>query len=389
MEGPQKKFLKDGIPVYPRKVDTIITHPGKNRIKLGFNEPSESVKRAKIYWRNKSDSIIVNVDSLRNQSVNDTVSVIINDLPEGTYTFQMVNFDREGNKSVQTEATSRVYGDNYQNIILPRTINEAVFYSKNNQLRIKWDDLTDSDAIFTIVNYKDLSGMDRKDTVLYAQNKDTLFDFDLERNFDYRTMYLPESLAIDTFRTKKVVGNVTRIHHEQIPKSGFEPFHLPTDYYKEHSAGYSMKNLWDGITNTHRHILLFVPPGSYPTWFTFDMGVKAKLYRMKLFSRKGQSYVQGDPKEFEIWGSNNPDPDGGWDNWVKLGHFVDKKPSGVGPATEEDKNYAEVQGKDFTFPDFKNTPAVRYIRFKLISTWDGNTSGSYRIAELTFWGDIK
>ncbi len=57
-------------------------------------------------------------------------------------------------------------------------------------------------------------------------------------------------------------------------------------------------------------------------------------------------------REFEIWGSNNPNADGSWASWDSIGTFESFKPSGLplGQVSAEDIQFARVDGEDFDFP---------------------------------------
>ncbi|WP_298652091.1 DUF5000 domain-containing lipoprotein [uncultured Proteiniphilum sp.] len=182
---------------------------------------------------------------------------------------------------------------------------------------------------------------------------------------------------------------LTPLFEQKLDKSLFKHVALKTDYYKHHQH-WDITKLWNGNYNHHDDIFCTSPGHGLPQWFTFDLGVTATLSRFKLHSRNAGltdgSYNGGDPKMFEIYGSNNPDPDGGWENWTLLRSCESIKPSGlpVGQITSEDKQFAEVDGQEFEFPF--GIPPVRYIRFKTIKLW-GLIDYVY-ISELTFWGSI-
>ena len=82
---------------------------------------------------------------------------------------------------------------------------------------------------------------------------------------------------------------------------------------------------------------VFIPsPTPIPQWFTFDLGVKARLSRFKFHHQYNTAhYVAGDPKVMEVYGSNNPNPDGSWDSWI-LGTFESIKPSGLASGWTEE-----------------------------------------------------
>lgn len=190
---------------------------------------------------------------------------------------------------------------------------------------------------------------------------------------------------------------LTPLFEEFIPKDLFQVVGLPTDTYLPHSTPtWNITQLWDGRTAPNGGIPIFhtVPTdGNMPQWFTFDMGRTALLSRYKLWHRGAQpsepqpfAYRLGAPKKWEIWGTaDTPDPSGSWDGWIKLMDSESYKPSGDGPITSTDLDYATNQGEDFTFPE--NTPPVRYIRFKTLETW-GDVNYIY-LQEISFWGDIQ
>ncbi|MES2456470.1 MAG: DUF5000 domain-containing lipoprotein [Bacteroidota bacterium] len=169
----------------------------------------------------------------------------------------------------------------------------------------------------------------------------------------------------------------------EIPKNTFKALVLPTDQTELASAGFVMSNLWDGISS----IYASSNASSLPQWITFDLGKKVLLSRFKQFMDPGSHCYNGSGlKTFELWGSNNPDPNGGWTQWVLLGTFNTLKPSGLplGQSTAEDINYATVLGADYNFDG--DPPPVRYLRLKSLETY--SSPGQVVIKELSFWGQI-
>ncbi|MBV8251965.1 MAG: DUF4959 domain-containing protein [Chitinophaga sp.] len=178
-----------------------------------------------------------------------------------------------------------------------------------------------------------------------------------------------------------------------VDKAPFKEVDLPTDNYVGHTwSGLSLRAMsfmWNNIWNsdndcfhTRTSIALM------PAWFTFDMGYQTTLSRFKLYHRSGTSgaYVGGDPKVFEIYGSNNPNPDGSWDgSWQLLGTFNSIKPTPGTAVSAEDKTFACVNGEDYDMPP--GIPPVRYLRVKILQTWGGFTY--FYISEMSFWGARK
>lgn len=132
----------------------------------------------------------------------------------------------------------------------------------------------------------------------------------------------------------------------------------------------------------------YIAPGSKPEpYFTFDMQKTYLLSRFKVWPRCGGfEFGLHNPKDYEIWGSNDPDADrnpDSWDGWEKLVECHEYVPSGNPPssATNEDKEYFR-RGQEY---EFTSTKGYRFLRFKVIGlSWGGSTG--LQLMELRFWG---
>jgi hypothetical protein len=97
-------------------------------------------------------------------------------------------------------------------------------------------------------------------------------------------------------------------------------------------------------------------------------------------------FINGTPKYFKIYGSNNPNPNGALDDtWTQVGGVYELvKPSGLpyGQRSTTD-NQVVNDGSEFVFP----LPVVqmRYFRFVLLQNFAG--SSSMEPAAFKFWGD--
>ena len=158
----------------------------------------------------------------------------------------------------------------------------------------------------------------------------------------------------------------------------------------------SMRVMWDGINVGH------LSSGGYstyyigaltdePLFFTFDLGVSAQLSRFRFWGRDNFFFNLHHPKEFEIWGTNDPAVANAgpceWDGWILLGSYVSTKPSGDELVAHNQLSSEDIAlafaGEEFEFP--VDVPQVRYIRFKTLRTW--SDSQSLFISELAFWGN--
>jgi len=188
-------------------------------------------------------------------------------------------------------------------------------------------------------------------------------------------------------------GEFVPFPEKLLDKTKFKAVQLPGDTYEQHSAGSGMATLWNNQWNGSGGVFHTKPGSGLPQWFTFDLGISVKLSRFKVYHRKGSgqgqfdsAYTGADPKEFELYGSNDPSSDGSWDSWTLIGTFKSTKPSqsADGIVTDEDFQFAVVNGEEYDMPPEANLP-YRYIRWKTNKVW-GSLDHVY-IEEFTFWGD--
>jgi hypothetical protein len=185
-----------------------------------------------------------------------------------------------------------------------------------------------------------------------------------------------------------LVREFTPYFEEEMDKNKFKEVRLPTDtWQKRYAASAGVPAIWDnnlawsGNTGNFQSIL----PSPFPQWFTFEIGVTAQISRLKYWM-KAAAYNSGNQKVFEIWGSNDPNPDGSWDSWTLIGHFETPKPSGLplGSVTQEDTEFCQA-GIDFEFSS--DIPAVRYIRWKTLEVYNPTVGNSW-IAEISLFGKV-
>src|SRR3546814_616143 len=133
---------------------------------------------------------------------------------------------------------------------------------------------------------------------------------------EYRTMYIPDSLSIDTFYSASLVLDVPL--YSLIDKTKFMKVVLPTDNTTQYNSTYPMELLWDGNPGT---IYYTGKKSGVPTWFTFDVGQVVKLRRVRYNQRTSPASVlwsNNNPRYFEIWGTaDTPEADGSWTGWKK------------------------------------------------------------------------
>ena len=195
MDDTYRQFLKGGEITYVAKADSIKISPGRNRVEITWLLLSDpKVTSYKVYWNNHGDSIENRVEKTE---MVDTVSVEIDNLAEGNQTFEIYTYDDSGHSSVKAEVSGKVYGDLYESSLLNATISE--FVRQNSDLMVVWNENQPEGVSHIELEYTDAGNKIVKKDVFNLKDTTVLTQFPVGGSFQYRTGFLPDSLAIDTF----------------------------------------------------------------------------------------------------------------------------------------------------------------------------------------------
>lgn len=191
-----RQFVGDGEISYTAKADSIRTRGGLNRIELSWLFTSDpKISKYKVYWNNRRDSIVN--DFQRSPNV-DTVRLMLNDMAEGTYHFEIFTFDNKGNSSVKAETVGRVYGEQYQRTLLSRALRGSTRFGNDRMLN--WIP-ADESLIRCELTYTNGDGELEEVWVGKAAETTLLENIPLAADFNLRSVFLPDTTALDTFYT--------------------------------------------------------------------------------------------------------------------------------------------------------------------------------------------
>lgn len=127
------QYVVNGGYNYPAKPIDVSFSSGYNRVRLKWAEPLDpAVKTAKVYWDNYADSLTLDYSSV----VDGYVSVVIDQLEERSYSFDIVNFDGQGNRSLASEVTVSPYGNGW--------------LATHSERRLSWAQMDGDNAVVTM-----------------------------------------------------------------------------------------------------------------------------------------------------------------------------------------------------------------------------------------------
>jgi hypothetical protein len=390
MDDVYKELIVPNGLVYPQCPDSLKAYSGLNKIRITwFAAKDPNVVKARVYWNNYTDS----VDVIPTPGA-EIISVDVDNLEENTYTFYVVTFDDEGNKSVPGEIMGEVLGDSYVMTLAARPVLSEVV--AENYWKINWGTpALNEGAIGVEIEYQTTGGVKNTVTTPASESFTLISDAAPDTEYRYRTMYFVENKFMEPIHSDYTTRTVsTNFDEIKIPSDKFGNANLPGDFFTPYASAYPLENIWD---NNISNIYASTIPTPYPNHFTIDLGGTVILTRFKLFVRTNyELYTGAGPRLFELWGTDNPPADGSFDNWHKLGEWEQPKPSGygqggsVGTITDADRAFLATGG-NYLIDATGGSIQIKYLRVVInhcYASYGGNSNINLAIAEMEFYGGI-
>ncbi|ANI89084.1 hypothetical protein A9P82_07140 [Arachidicoccus ginsenosidimutans] len=229
-----KKYAAGGEISYTGKIDTAIIYSGHNRVLVyGLFSSDPKITSCTIYWDNRADSVVIPVT--RTDGV-DTLRTYITGLSEGTHSFEIVDYDKNRNASIGVFKTGKVYGDVYVQSLVNRTIASSALNTDLNT-ELSFANIDNSTGAFTTeIHYLSNEGDSLTMFVPVSTSDTVLNNHQYGSEVSYRTLYVPDTLCIDTLTTD---------FETYQPVSGSTWVDVTSSYVK--NAGNSFQySSWDG-----------------------------------------------------------------------------------------------------------------------------------------------
>jgi hypothetical protein len=270
--------------VYPQRADSLKIYPGLNRVQLTWLKAKDpKVVKARIYWNNYTDSLNVDIPADKN-----IISVSINNLPEGTYTFHVKTFDAKGNASVPVEITGMVYGINYTLTLSSRQLSMNAYYDR---VDLAWSAVANTVTNVSI-RYVTSSNQTVERNISLNEITTVLTDYKPGGTITVITTYLPSPTALDPV----VVTDELIFPDEYELNKATWTIVVSDSLLRSDTRGgidiidNDINSMW------HSNLSLY-----YPHWFVIDMKGEKVISRLEICQNPSYIYT----KTFAIKFSND------------------------------------------------------------------------------------
>jgi hypothetical protein len=246
-EDDYKKFTEGGEISYTGKLDSIKVFSGRNRVVIqGLLIADPKITKCVIYWNNRADSAVIPVTRTENV---DTLKVELKNMLEGVHNFTIYTYDNLGNQSVPTYKSGRAYGDRYISSLSNRPINNA-FTDEAGLTSIEWGVMDRLSGIFaTDVTYTDASNEKKVLRVPVDSALTRLGNFKEKTDIQFRTMFIPDTLSIDTFYTTSTTRYIPKFSQSDVTSTYLKNVG-PNVNYSSINSGNRWGILSDWTSNT-------------------------------------------------------------------------------------------------------------------------------------------
>ena len=187
-----KEFVKEGGYIYPAKPLELTAKMGYQRIFLEWKAPMDpSIRTTKLFWDNYTDSMVFSVSDY----VDGFLRAEVSGLDDRSYTFDVINYDAAGNRSLASEITTTPFGESW---LLSHSERSCVSAEMDGDVALVKMGKSTDEMVATQFRYKTEDG-----TVVYSDYmKPEDVEFHLPKamrgkRFEFRSAFLPSN-GIDT-----------------------------------------------------------------------------------------------------------------------------------------------------------------------------------------------
>lgn len=336
-----KNFIEGGEIVYAPKPDSISFVAGEGRILFKCRTYNAlNIKSIDVYWNDGLDSLIIPV---KLNTEYDSISQILDNMEEKSYTFNVRTTDNFGHKSLFVSDFGSSYGEVYRSGLVDRRIKTISLSDKVGT--IFWY-FAPKDLVRSEIRYTKKDGS--QSIVETPSTKDIVEISDIKSGstLEYRSLFIPETEAIDTFATAWKTFE-TLVPEEYKYNTGLWTVLSASDESSDHGGRVA---LLDGNLTTFWHSAWETESAPLPHWAVIDMQAKRKISRIEIYRRAGNT----DTKSVELYVSDQSD--GNSSGWKKIGNSVFGEGDSISISIPEE----EQQGRylKLLLPDSNNEPST-------------------------------
>jgi len=370
MDKIHEQYLGGEI-IYSGKLDTLLVRPGMYRAQLeGYTHLLGNSNKVIIEFDSRTE--VFDIDN----NVSEIYSVIIENLEEDFYEFDVTTQDQEGNVSVPQTVSGYAVGDIFVEDQSPREINDFSFESDGNYVNF-FGNAESEFVIFTTLDYDNENNEVVRDTLFFEDDKVKLIDFLPLGNLTTQSYIQSGLRGIDTIALEPVSHSLPNVPYSELDKDFIQIVDVSGDNNGQYNGANPQEFLFDGNGDWdgNNQETYYSQPGDIPHHFTVDLGVNTVLRKVKLEMPDAQTNNLNNATRVQIWGRQDL-------LFAETNTSTESDLSNAGWLLMED---VTIDGENQSNHSFLISPQndIRYVKYRVVSTVGDIHS---QLTEMTFYG---
>ena len=372
MDSIHEDYLNGEI-IYAGKLDTLKIRPGYYRAQLeGYTQFLGTSNQITIEYDEQMISYPIDED------LSDIFSVVIENLDEGSYEFNVYTQDPNGNLSVSQTVAGNVIGDEFISDQNPREVLDYSFEPEGNYVNF-YGNAESEYVIYTLVDYENDENEVIRDTLFFEDNRLRLIDLK-PLGFMQTTSVIQSGLdGIDSIALSPLDYTLPDLPYSTLNKDFIRLVNMPSDNPGDYNGASPDQYLFDGesVWSGDNEFTYDSGPGSIPFHFTVDSGVNTDLRKVKLNMIDPLINSANNTTQIQIWGRDN----------LNFAETASSSESEFINASWQLLYEGNVDGQNSNSSSFIIPPASSLMRYIRVRVTESVGNDSAKFTELTFYGE--
>ncbi len=187
--GTFEDFQGDGEIIYVGKIDSLKVHEGLHKIQLeGYLYYAETAEEVIVKWNDQQYS-----QSLEGYEKTDTLKILLDNLEEDLYVFDIYTVDKKQNRSIITTIQANVYGDKF--IAAQNPVTYTYTLNEDGSVTFTWNEI--SKLMKVSLDYVDVSGKEKAIVVPFSTITTEIPDIQMANGVKITTWIKPNEDALE------------------------------------------------------------------------------------------------------------------------------------------------------------------------------------------------
>jgi len=374
MDSIHEDYLQ-GEQVYAGKLDTLKIRPGYYRAQLeGQTQFLGNSNQIIIEYDDQTEVYDINSENIENG----IYTMILPNLDEKSYEFNVTTQDELGNLSVSQIVAGSSVGDIFVSDQDPREIIDFTFEDDGTYANF-FGNAQSENVIFTVIDYENESEEISKDTLFYQDSRIKIEQYKPLGNLQTTSVIQSGLDGIDSIALTSIDYTMPDLPYSMLNKNYIRLVNMPSDNPGTFNNANPSEYLFDDINewNGNDTYTYNSGPNSIPHHFTIDLGVNTILRRVDIDMLDPVIDPSSNITGIQVWGRDNLD-------FAQTSSSDEQQFVDAGWVLLHEQ---QIDGENLERASFVIEPNFSPKRFIRLRATSSVSNENVKFTELTFYGE--